>query len=357
MLRYRFRSALIAAADSVAPLPAARMRLARRYTAYCRKVLGNPDLDVVVKVHDKKNIDRHLVAIRRNRSRIELTCHRAMILRHFHVLQSRLYPCVALVALARIETLRVVVEISDGEVSGPGLISFCSRDPRAILIPDDGFFSSGGYQDDRENARANTVAWNTRSDCIAWRGSTTGHGRISKDHLAADDPELLPRVRLCMRLRAVPGTDVKISRVVQSDDEALHRERLTKAGIFGQNISSLAWNGFKFAIDIDGNSNAWSNLFTRMIMGCCVLKVASPSGYRQWYYEEIQPWTHYVPVKADLTDIEARIAWCRTNSDKCGNIAGRAQAFAMAHDLKTEFIRAVGRVCAAHRAGTLRTEL
>jgi hypothetical protein len=113
----------------------------------------------------------------------------------------------------------------------------------------------------------------------------------------------------------------------------------------------------KFAIDIDGNSNAWSNLFTRLVMGCCILKVASPSSYRQWYYSDLQPWTHYVPVKADLSDIVGQIAWCRSNLDECERIAARGQEFAMARTCETETAAGVARLCEAAGRGTLRTTL
>jgi hypothetical protein len=127
-----------------------------------------------------------------------------------------------------------------------------------------------------------------------------------------------------------------------------------RAGIFGEYVSPLAWCGHKFAIDIDGNTNAFSNFFTRLLMGCCVLKVASEANYRQWYYDRIQPWTHYVPVKADFSDILEKIAWCRDNPEPCAAIAARGQAFAMARDFATEMASAIRRVCEAHESGKLR---
>jgi hypothetical protein len=32
-----------------------------------------------------------------------------------------------------------------------------------------------------------------------------------------------------------------------------------------------------------------------------------------------------VPVKADLTDLQEKIAWCRANDDQCREIAGNAR--------------------------------
>jgi Glycosyl transferase family 90 len=107
------------------------------------------------------------------------------------------------------------------------------------------------------------------------------------------------------------------------------------------------------SIDIDGNSNAWSNFFTRLVMGCCVLKVASAAGFRQWYYGDIEPWTHYVPVKADLSDLHDIVDWCRANPTECRRIAARGQAFAMARDFDTEVVSARERVDQAYAGGQL----
>jgi Glycosyl transferase family 90 len=301
-------------------------------------------------------VKSHIVEMGRKGNRVRVVCPEWMIMESPTDCFRRLCGVLAIVAAAPLE-LHLVTEISDGEDGTSGLISFCSRDPASILIPDHLFIRSRGYEVDRRLARANAVDWNERSDLLVWRGSTNGVGSISKHHLSVDDSELIPRVRLCLALKDAPGTDVKLSAIVQSNNNAIDRDRLVRAGIIGEFVSPIAWHGFKFAIDIDGNSNAWSNFFTRLIMGCCVLKVASAPGYRQWYYGEIEPWTHYVPVKADLSDLHDRLAWCRANLAECGRIAAKGQEFAMAHDFDTEVASAIRRVCEARASGRLRTKV
>jgi hypothetical protein len=240
--------------------------------------------------------------------------------------------------------MRRLADISDGEDSGPGMISFCSREPDAILIPDDVFVRTRGYASYRQLARTNRTAWDDRSNWIVWRGLTTGAGIISKETLTADDTDLVARVRLCLTLKDEPDTNVKLHAIAQSSNLPLDTQRLADAGILGDYISPIAWCGLKFAIDIDGNTNAWSNFFTRLLLGCCVLKVASAAGYRQWYYGEIEPWIHYVPIKSDLSDLRERIGWCRENLAECRRIATAGQALAMARDYDTEMDAATRRV-------------
>jgi Glycosyl transferase family 90 len=354
-LRGKLRRALIAAAELTAPSAFRRLRLARRLRRYCAGNLTLLRPVIALTVRRGAQAGRHFVAVRRSGRRIEVSCSADMMMQEQDETYGRLCPLLKLVGEAPLSSMQVSAEISDGEASGPGLLSFCTRDSRAILIPDHSFVCSQGYEHYRQLARANLTEWDARSDRIVWRGTTTGVGIIAKDQLSADDTDLILRVRLCLELRGMAGTDVKISAVAQSIDAAADRERLAKAGILGGFIAPIAWYGHRFAIDIDGNSNAWSNLFTRLMMGCCVLKIASPLGYRQWYYDELKAWTHYVPVKADLSDLKQQIAWCRANLDECRQIAGRGQNFAMARSYDTEVASAVDRLTQAYTDGKLRT--
>ena len=55
-------------------------------------------------------------------------------------------------------------------------------------------------------------------------------------------------------------------------------------------VPEIAFPAYKFQIDIDGNTNSWPGLFQKLLTGSAILKVASPYGYRQWYYDRLRPW-------------------------------------------------------------------
>ncbi len=59
----------------------------------------------------------------------------------------------------------------------------------------------------------------------------------------------------------------------------------------------------------------------------CVLKVTSP--FEQWFYQDITPWVHYVPVQSDFSDIEEKIEWCLANDSEASQIAAAGQRFAL----------------------------
>jgi len=351
------RDGLSAIADRVAPRTRCRLSIGRRLTDYCAGRLSLPQLTIRVAERADSGAGRHVVAIARDRDRITISCHEWMLSDKPNELFHRLVGLLTIVTRVPLIDFQMIADLSDGEDGGPGMVGLCSRDPTAILIPDHGFIRTRGQENHRRVARANATDWMKRSDQIVWRGATTGRGAISKPDLSAHDTELLLRIRLCLALKDIPGTDAKLSGVAQSRDQAVDVHRLSQAGILGEYISPIAWNGRKFAIDIDGNANAFSNLLTRLIMGCCVLKVASPLGYRQWYYDALEPWTHYVPVSPDLSDLRDRIAWCREHLAECERIAARGQAFAMARDYDSEVAAAARRLCTAYETGALRRTL
>lgn len=225
---------------------------------------------------------------------------------------------------------------------GPGpILAFCSNQPGTILVPDRGFFSKRGYAAERAKA-ASAPAWEARDAVVLWRGNRSGIGKTVTETMSPQDPELIQRVRMCLIARDLPGTDIFFA--VGSRWPASLAERYRAAGIASGFIDESAWLGRKFAIDVDGNANAFSNLFIRMLYGCCVIKIASPFGFRQWYYEDLEPWTHFVPVAADLSDFADKIRWCQQNDDACRAIAANAQNFARSRTFARERRAAIERI-------------
>ena len=231
--------------------------------------------------------------------------------------------------------------VSDGEESRQGVIAFSSSGPDAILIPDASFYQTRGYSSYRAASQSWRTGWAVREEAIVWRGTTTGRGRISSAEMKADDDRLLQRTRMCLMLRNAPGVDAGFAGLAQSDDPQSDRRNLEQAGILAGYVDQMTWLVRKFALDIDGNTNAWSNLFTRLLAGCCVIKIESPFGFRQWYYDELKPWQHFVPVRADLSDLLEKIEWCRMHDAECAEIAAAGRDFALRRDFAAEMKRAV----------------
>jgi Glycosyl transferase family 90 len=298
-------------------------------------------------VNAKTDGSLHHIRLDKTQDRIVIGFSYRQVLRDpflYGIFRTRLRPVVRLFSRTDSAIKHAIADISDGEEAGPGMIGMCAKVDGAILLPDYEFYEDHGYETFRAVAKASAVRWADRDDAIVWRGSTTGQGQISSKDMGREGVDLLQRTRMCLLLRDHPGVDAKFAKMAHSTDPRRDEVTLRSAGIFGELIPSLSWQHRKFALDIDGNSNTWANLFTRLLLGCCVIKIGSRFGYRQWYYGDLHPWEHYVPVAPDMTDLIEKIEWCRGHDGECAEIALRGQNFASRRTFETEMQSAVERI-------------
>lgn len=272
----------------------------------------------------------------------------------------RLGAMLDIVAAANVPDGTWAADLGDHATADGPLLAFSSFHPATILVPDRGFMSSGGYARERRRASA-APAFIDRDPTIVWRGKPTGQGRLVGHPLDPTDSTLRQRVRLCLRLhhlatgspRGGDAADVDAKIVLGAAAPPEIASAYRAAGILGPTIPQASWCRRRFAIDIDGNSNAFSNLFIRLLYGCCVIKVASPLGFRQWYYHRLKPWQHYVPVAADLSDLEEAIAWCQGHPRDCREIAAAGQGLALAMTVESERQAVVDDIMRRHHAPRL----
>ena len=89
-------------------------------------------------------------------------------------------------------------------------------------------------------------------------------------------------------------------------------------------LSPIQQSNYKYIINVDGNVSAF-RLSLELNMGSVILLVDSP--WKIWYRDMIVPYTHYVPIKQDLSNLIDQIKWCRKNDSKCKEIVQNAQDF------------------------------
>jgi len=223
------------------------------------------------------------------------------------------------------EVASVSVTLSDGDFPSGGRFSPSTNRSDVVPIPDPFFFRSAGFRHSRELAAHENIAWADRSDDIVWRGASSGRGTFDPV-LGAQQPLMAAqRLELILAARRVPEVDAGLANFTRDEFQP---DLLRRTGVLKDAIPEDSWARRKFAIDVDGQTNTWTNLIIRMLLGCCVLKLDSKFGYRQWYYDRLKPWEHYVPVKADASDLGEKVEWLRSNDARAAEIAANAQRLA-----------------------------
>ena len=214
------------------------------------------------------------------------------------------------------------VFINLGDYANVDGLSFCSNRNNQILIPDTDFLESRGYNHTRNHFELNPVPWELRKPVALWRGNTTGIR-------SGDSWRTIPRVQLCEICsgpEVISLFDVGLSGLAQIPKGEI--KALEGSSLMRGYVPMLTSNQYKFQIDIDGNSNAWAGLFQKLLSKSAVLKIASPHGFRQWYYDRLIPWKHFVPVESDMGDLVEKTQWLIANDAKAMQIGQQGAEFA-----------------------------
>jgi hypothetical protein len=227
----------------------------------------------------------------------------------------------------RPEVTAMSVTLSDGDAPSAARFSPSTNRTDVVPVPDPYFFRFSGFEAFRRLAERENIAWADRSDDIVWRGASSGLGTFDPVLGAQRPLQAAQRLDLILAAQKVPGVDAGLANYRRDE---FRPELLERSGVLRAPVAEESWARRKFAIDVDGQTNTWSNLIVRMHLGCCVLKLDSKYGYRQWYYYRLVPWEHYVPVRADASDLGEKVEWVRANDARAAEIAANGQRFARA---------------------------
>lgn len=228
---------------------------------------------------------------------------------------------------------------------GGHLASTAPRKARAlhVLLPDFTFLKTRGHRKLRDTLAQLDRPWSKKARRVVFRGQCSGIRDCANTSLNA-------RVNLSLHASSVcPPShcttwDVGItcsfcdrrnwpavSKVMA--DRSIIKPRLNRS-------DALANRGL---FDVDGNANAWEGFYWKLLSQSVVLKV---EGFEQWYYDEIKPWSHYVPVHKDLAGVDAAVSYVLdpAHDDELQRIAARANKYMQAPNSSVQYEVMVSRM-------------
>ena len=187
-----------------------------------------------------------------------------------------------------------------------------------ICIPDFHYIKSNGYEDTIKLIDNNFVNWNDKKDMCVWRG-----GHSSDLYYNFIDYESREGVKNILHLKDI---NIYISNGPRNFFIDLYnKSKFTNVDYKPDHLSIENQIKYKYILDIDGWVCTWSATIWKLYSGSVLLK--QKSVWKQWYYDELIEYVHYVPVANDFSDLNEQIQWCMNNDNKCKEIANNARQF------------------------------
>ena len=86
---------------------------------------------------------------------------------------------------------------------------------------------------------------------------------------------------------------------------------------------------YKYHLIIDGVTCTFPATQWKLLSGSVSFKQDSPN--IQYFFHELEPWVHYIPVSNDLSDLLDRIRWAKEHDRAAQKIAENGRNFALTH--------------------------
>lgn len=166
-------------------------------------------------------------------------------------------------------------------------------------------------------------SWSNKIPKLIWRGSTA-QCSLDGSHMSIheDNMDQFSRITLCKLSKQYPEIiDAGFTMFYQGGENIPYLQTLRSTWVPYEEQFN-----FKYYIQIDGNTSAYTHSGWKFFIGSLVFRPNSP--WIQWYFGALKPLVHYVPVKKNLENLIDRINWAKKNDKKAEEIAKRGQEFA-----------------------------
>ncbi|XP_021917666.1 KDEL motif-containing protein 1-like isoform X2 [Zootermopsis nevadensis] len=146
--------------------------------------------------------------------------------------------------------------------------------------------------------------WDEKTEKAFWRGRDSRRERLQLIDIAREHPDLFN---------------------ASLTNFFFFRDQEKYYGPKEKHVSFFKFFDYKYQINVDGTVSAYR--FPYLLAGDSLV-FKQDSKYYEYFYNELQPWKHYIPFKSDLSDLVERIRWAKDNDAEAQEIARTGQKFA-----------------------------
>jgi len=220
----------------------------------------------------------------------------------------------------------------DGQELDLPVFVFAKTASNAILLPD--FEVLAGHDHLlQEVLKGNyRYPWNRKKQKMIWRGAMTGGDFTCQNFLSYPRSKAIYYSLLFPSL--INARFVGLNQCTECD-----QIRSTYSDYFASSLSVFTHMQCKYQLLIDGNSCAYSRAYWQLFSNCVTFKQESPAV--QWYYADLKPYVHYIPLQNDLSDLVEKLQWAKDHDREALQISRQAQEFAKEHLSKESVLQYV----------------
>lgn len=213
---------------------------------------------------------------------------------------------------------------------------------RGMLLPDIDFLSWRYYYDE-QNRYLDHTSFLEKADEAIFVGSTTGDIILTAAHV---DTLSNARLRAAVHFRDRERVTFHLPQIVQCDGAD------TEARVRALDVSGRRWTwqeqlGFRYLLSLDGNGATCSRVALALASNAALIKYESP--YQLYYFQGLEPWTHYIPVLTD-GEVEELIEQSWRLTDTGERIARSSREFAVRFLSRSSVLRYAAELVALYLA-------
>ncbi|XP_015600505.1 KDEL motif-containing protein 1 [Cephus cinctus] len=148
------------------------------------------------------------------------------------------------------------------------------------------------------------IPWQNKKEKLFWRGRDSQRERLDLIDIAREHPDLF---------------NASITNFFFFKDE------IDKYGPRQNHVSFFTFFEYKYQLNIDGTVAAYR--FPFLLAGDSLV-FKQDSKYYEYFYKDLRPYEHYVPVKRDLSDLVEKILWAKKHDQEAYKISRTGRQYA-----------------------------